>query len=140
LRIPLIAPRAARYQISRFCRWEQRKNEEYHFRITSESLELASRQGLHIGQLQTLLQRYASSVPPILIKAIARWEKNGCEVRLEQVTVLRVRDADLIVKLKNSRVARFLGDSLGPTTIIVKPGGWEKVQGFLSELGYLSKS
>lgn len=140
LRIPLLSPRAARYQISRFCRWEHKKAEEYHYRITPESLELATHQGLRISQLHTLLQRYASSVPPMLTKAISRWETHGCEARLEQVMVLRVRDSELIAKLKNSKVARFLGDSLGPTSIIVKSGGWEKVQSFLTEQGYLSKS
>jgi hypothetical protein len=139
LRIPFLAPRAARYQISRFCRWEQKKTEEYLYRITPESLELAAKQGLRIDQLQGLLQRHASSVPPILKKALSRWETHGCEARLEQVAVLRVRDTELIVKLKDSKVARFLGDSLGPTSIIVHPGGWDKVQSFLAELGYLSK-
>jgi hypothetical protein len=139
LRIPSLAPRAVRYQISRFCRWEQKKSEEFLYRITPESLELATKQGLRIDQLQALLQRHASSVPPILKKALSRWETHGCEARLEQVAVLRVRDAELIHKLKKSKVARFLGDSLGPTSIIVKSGGWDKVQGFLAELGYLSK-
>ncbi len=139
LRIPSLAPRAARYQISRFCRWEQKKPEEYLYRITPESLEIATKQGLRIDQLQALLQRHASSVPPILKKALSRWETHGCEARLEQVAVLRVRDAELINKLKKSKVARFLGDSLGPTSIIVNPGGWDKVQSFLTELGYLSK-
>ncbi len=140
LRIPLLAPRAVRYQISRFCRWDHKKTEEYLYRVTPESLEQATRQGLRIDQLMALLQRHASSVPPNLTKALSRWETHGCEARLEQVAVLRVRDAELIKKLKASKVARFLGDSLGPTSIIVKPGGWEKVQGFLSEQGYLSKS
>ncbi|MBN1536928.1 MAG: helicase-associated domain-containing protein [Anaerolineales bacterium] len=140
LRIPVLAPRAARYQISRFCRWEHKKTAEYHYRITPESLDLAIRQGLHIPQLQSLLQRYASGIPPILVTALSRWENHGCEARLEHVAVLRVRDAELIKKLKESKVARFLGDSLGATSIIIKPGGWEKVQSFLAELGYLSKS
>lgn len=139
IRIPVYAPRAVRYQISRFCHWQQRKAEEYHYRITPESLESATKQGLRVDQFISLLQRHASRVPPNLIKALSRWEKFGCEARFEQVTVLRVRDAELIDKLKKSKAARFLGDSLGPTTIIIKPGGLEKVQGFLSEQGYLSK-
>lgn len=138
--VPNCAPRATRYQISRFCRWERKKTEEYQYRITPESLEQAARQNLRVDHIIALLQRHAASIPPSLTHALSRWEKYGCEARLEEVTVLRVRDTEIINQLKKSKVARFLGDSLGPASIIIKPGGWEKVQGFLFEQGYLSKS
>ena len=50
---------------------------------------------------------------------------------------MRVKDADLLRELKDSRIGRFLGDPLGPTTIVVHPEAWEKVIGALAEMGYL---
>ena len=45
----------------------------------------------------------------------------------------------MLKELRASRAARYLGDPLGPTVIIVKAGAWEKVIGALAELGYLAE-
>jgi hypothetical protein len=41
--------------------------------------------------------------------------------------------------LRNSRAARYLGDPLGPTAIVVHANAWSKVFAVLAELGYLSE-
>lgn len=41
--------------------------------------------------------------------------------------------------LRNSRAARYLGDPLGPTTVVVKSGSGEKVLEILTEMGYLGE-
>ena len=46
----------------------------------------------------------------------------------------------MLKDLRASRAARFLGDPLGPTVIIVKAGAWEKVIAVLAELGYLAEA
>jgi hypothetical protein len=51
--------------------------------------------------------------------------------------VLRVASPDVLQALRASRAARFLGDPLGPTTIVVKPGAAEKVLAALADIGCL---
>ncbi len=51
-------PLAIRYQIARFCDWKTGKDDnEYIYRITSDSLENASKQGLKASQFISLLQK-----------------------------------------------------------------------------------
>jgi hypothetical protein len=58
---------------------------------------------------------------------------------VEQVFVLRLSSPEILQELRASRAARFLGDPLGPTTVIVKPGAREKVLAALTEMGYLGE-
>ncbi|HEX7974070.1 MAG TPA: helicase-associated domain-containing protein [Anaerolineales bacterium] len=136
---PRLAPRLVRYQVARFCAWEGLKDDVYRYRLTPASLERARQQGLRLSHLLALMRRHAPALPPNLMKALDRWEEHGSEARLEQVMVLRLSSPDLLQTLRASRAARFLGDPLGPTTVIVKPGAWEKVMAVLLELGYLGE-
>ncbi len=143
LRLPRLAPRAARYQIARFCHWSGKHDgseEAYRYRLSPSSLERARQAGLRAGHLLALLRRHAPTVPPALARALERWEERGAEARLERVTVLRLSSPDLLTSLRSSHVARFLGDPLGPTAVIVKPGAWEKVLAYLAELGFLAEN
>jgi hypothetical protein len=134
-----LVPRRVRYQLARFCDWEKETPDEYIYRISVASLSRARQQGLTVSQLLLMLNRYAKAVPPSLIKALERWDKQGREVRLEKMVVLRVTSEDILQALRKSRASRFLGEPLGPTTIAVKPGAIEKVLGELAELGYLGE-
>jgi Helicase conserved C-terminal domain len=134
-----LVPRRVRYQISRFCEWVKETPDEYQYRISTASLSRAGQQGLKVPQLLGLLNRHAKAVPPSLVKALERWEKQGIEARLEKMVVLRVVSEDILQALRKSRASRFLGESLGPTTVAVKPGAVDKVLGALAELGYLGE-
>ncbi len=137
LAVPRLAPRTARYQVARFCAWEGERGGSYRFRLAPAALERAQESGLRVSHLIALLERYAETVPPNIVKALNRWERHGAEVRLEQVTVLRLRTPEMLQSLRSSRAGRFLGAPLGPTTIIVKEGAGEKVLAILAELGFL---
>ncbi len=137
---PRLVPRSVRYQIARFCAWEGMRVDVYFYRIQPASLELARQQGLRISHLLSLLHRHAPTAPPSLVKALDRWDKFGTEARLEQALILRLRTPEMLQALQSSRAARFLGDPLGPTVIIVKPGSYEKVLAILAELGYLGEA
>jgi len=139
LRIPRLAPRATRYQIARFCTWEDEKNELYTYQLTPTSLERAHQQGLSVNQLLSLLRRYAKPVPPGLVKTLKQWEAHGTEAYMEQVLVLRVSSPEILKALRGSRASRFLGDPLGVTSVIIKPGAAVKIQAALAELGYLTE-
>lgn len=137
--IPRLAPRVARYQVARFSQWEGETENEYRYRLTPASLARARGQGLATGHLVALLRRYAVHIPPSLGKALERWEKHGAEARLEQVAVLRLASPEMLQAVRSSRAARFLGEPLGPTTVIIKPGAMQKVLAILAELGYLGE-
>jgi hypothetical protein len=55
------------------------------------------------------------------------------------VTILRLSSPQVLKALRASRASRFLGDPLGPTTIIIKSGTGEKVLAALVEMGYLGE-
>ncbi|MDD5370819.1 MAG: hypothetical protein PHQ40_17190 [Anaerolineaceae bacterium] len=141
IRIPRLAPRAVRYQVARFCAWEDGTPGEYRYRITPASLERARKQGLRVSHLLSLLRRTASAPPtPNLVRALEHWDDNGTQADFEQVIVLRVKSPEILAALRKSRAARFLGDPLGPAAVIVKAGAREKVLQALVELGYLAEA
>jgi hypothetical protein len=139
LRAPRLVPRAARYLVARFCSWENANEDAYSYRLTAASLTRAREQGLRVGHLLSLMRRHALTVPPSLAKALDRWEEHGSEARLERALILRLRSPEMLQALRNSRAARYLGDPLGPTTIIVRPGAGEKVIATLAEMGFMGE-
>lgn len=137
---PRSLPRAARYQIARFCDWEDSRAEEYRYRVTASSLEKARAQKLKVAHLLALLQKHAAApLPPAFVKALKRWEVNGAEARVENQVVLRVSRPEVLEMLRKSRAARFLGEPLGPTAAIVKPGAGSKIVAALAEIGLLAE-
>ncbi len=139
IRVPRLVPRAVRYQLARFSEWETPDGDIYLYQLTPASLERARQQGLLVKHLLALLHRYSSSVPPSLGRALELWEKSGSQARMERVTILRLSNPEIMEKLRKSRAARFLGDPLGPTTVIVNSGAWSKVLTVLAEMGYLGE-
>lgn len=134
------APRAVRYQIARFCEWEESKGIEYKYQITAQSLKHAKEQGLKAEQLLALLVRHTNNkVPPALVKALKRWEVNGTEARVETQVVLRVSRPDVLDEMRRSKAGKFLGEVLSPTAVIVKSGAIAKVMEALAELGLLAE-
>jgi hypothetical protein len=138
--IPRSLPHAARYQISRFCKWEEEKPDEYRYRVSTRSLKKAQEQGLKVSQLLNLLAKNAAAeIPPAFVKALKRWEINGTEARIENPVVLRVNRPEVLEELRKSKAGRFLGEMLGPTTVIVKTGAQTKVLAALAEMGLLAE-
>lgn len=134
------APRVVRYQVSRFCEWEEPKKDDYLYRITTKSLTHAKEQGLKAEQLLALLVRHTDNkVPPPLVKALKRWEVNGTEARVQTQVILKVSRPEVLEEMRRSRAARFLGEMLSPTTAVVKGGAIQKVMEALAELGLLAE-
>jgi Helicase conserved C-terminal domain len=135
-----LVPRAARYQLARFCEWDEDKNDEIQYHITPESLTKAKEQGLKVEHLLVLLSKHAAAgIPPVLVKSLKRWEVNGTEARAEMQIVLRVSRPEVLEELRKSKAARFLGEPLGPTTIVIKAGAQLKVMAAVAELGLLAE-
>jgi hypothetical protein len=135
-----LVPRAARYQLSRFCEWDEEQPEEIRYHITPGSLAKAKDQGLKVEHLMVLLSKHAAAgIPPVLVKALKRWADNGTEARAETQVVLRVSRPEVLEELRKSRAARFLGEPLGPAAIVIKAGAQSKVMAALAELGLLAE-
>jgi hypothetical protein len=133
------APRVVRYQVSRFCEWEESKGDDFRYRISTHSLAKAKEQGLKIEHLLPLLAKHSAGIPPSLIKALKRWEVSGTEARAETQTVLRLSKPEILEELRKSRAGKFLGEVLSPTAVIVKSGAIQKVMEALTELGLLAE-
>jgi hypothetical protein len=138
--VPRLAPRAARYQVARFCEWEPETQDDYRYHVTPATLERAKKQGLKVEHLLALLAKYTSgNIPPVFIKALKRWEQSGTEARVETQVVLRVSRPEVLDELRQSKAARFLGEPLGPAAVVVKAGAQAKVMAALAELGLLAE-
>jgi hypothetical protein len=138
--VPRFAPRAVRYQVARFCEWNESKGDEYRYTVTPSSLKKAGEQGLKVEHLLSLLAKYsAGGIPPVLVKALKRWEANGTEARVQTQVILRVSRPEVLEELRKSKAARFLGEMLGPTTVVIKDGAQSKVMAALTELGLLAE-
>jgi hypothetical protein len=137
--VPRLSSRPLRYQLTRFGIWEKEAPDHYQYRLTPASLLRARQQGLTTNHLLALLRRHAPTIPPSLVKAIERWERSGLEARLQTLSVLRLSTPELLQAVRSSRAARFLGEPLGPTAIIVKTGAVDKVLAVLAEMGYMGE-
>ena len=145
--IPRDAPRVVRYQIARFCAWDERgldtplrgyltTRNEYKYHITAKSLKHAKEQGLKAEQLLSLLVKHTNNkVPPPLVKALKRWDANGTQARMETQTILRVSQPEVLEEARKSKAGKFFGEILSPTAVVVKSGAIQKVMEAMIELG-----
>jgi len=132
-------PRAARYQLARFGEWLEHGPERWQFLLTPASLSAAAAQGLNTRHLSALLRKYARPAPPpSLLEALGRWETYGREAVIERLWGLRLNAPETLQALRESPAASFLGDALGPASVIVREGGLEKVRAALARLGCLT--
>ncbi len=134
---PLV-PRIARYQLSRFAEWCLVRPDRFVFQFTPDSLQAAAEQGLELKHLRALLRKYGKpGIPPALQKALTRWENHGLEARVEPLLVLRLDAPELLEKLRDSKASGCLGEALGPTAVLLKPGCAQRVRAALWEMGVL---
>jgi hypothetical protein len=137
--VPRLSSRATRYQIARFCAWDGFDVDLYHYHLTPYSLERAHEQGLRVSHLLRLLRSQVKVLSPKLVRALERWEEQGSEAHFEKAVILRLKNPEILQELRTGRAAKFLGDPLGPTAIIVRPGAVDAVKDALLEMGLLSK-
>jgi hypothetical protein len=138
--IPRSAPRVVRYQVSRFCEWDEPREHVYRYHLSTNSLSRAREQGLRAEHLLVLLTRHTEAgIPPSLVKALKRWEANGTEARVQTQVILKVSRPEILEEMRKSKAAKFLGEVLSPTTVVIKSGAIQKVLEALTELGLLAE-
>ena len=59
-------------------------------------------------------------------------------MQIHPAVILRVENPRILQVLRESPAARFIGEPLGPTAVILNPGAEEKVAAALARLGYLT--
>lgn len=136
IRITENVPHKTRYQAARFCDWYPVKADAYLYAITPGSLLRAEEQGLRVKHLLTLLKANAGVIPPNILAALERWEKQGVQASISHKTILRLGSPAVLKALKKSKASRFILEQVGPTALIVKPGSEEKIGEALVELGF----
>jgi hypothetical protein len=142
LHVPLAASRAQRYQIARITTWERLDDAGHHYRLTPSSLQLAARQNLQVTHVRTILETATGRpLPAALARAIERWAASGAEAHLDRTLVLRVSSRRVLEELRRNRAtARYLGEPLGPTAILISQRDWERLCAATARLGLLIDS
>ena len=130
--------RSLRYQIARFCEWKGMRRGEYQYQVNPASLQLAAGQGLQVNQFTALLKKHQTQdAAPGLLNALQRFEKNGEFARIHASILLRIEDAAVMRKIKQSEVDKYIVEELNATTLLIDKKGIEHFQAKLTELGYL---
>jgi hypothetical protein len=135
IRITGNIPHKIRYQVARFCEWHPVKAEGYHYTISPASLRRAENQGLRTTHLISLLNNHAEVIPPNILAALERWEKQGAQASISKKTILRLGSPAVLKSLQKSKASRFILEQLGPTVVIIREGSEEKIAAALVEFG-----
>ena len=139
LRVPRLASRTLRYQLSRFTSWEKLTPEGYSYLLTPSALERGTRQGLRMHHVRGVLEAVCGiPLPPSVDKALKRWEKKGTEARIRREWVLLVTEPKILSELRAHRAtARYLDKNLGPGVVRMRERDWEALRAGAARLGIL---
>jgi hypothetical protein len=130
------ADRAMRYQIARFTDWVAFDRDEYSYRISPKSLQLASERGLGLEHFRSILESACENVPPTISQALTRWDDKGVEARVEKKLILRVDDHEILKSLlSNPRTSSFILETLSPTSAIIREASQIKLYEAAAQTG-----
>jgi hypothetical protein len=137
--VPTRASLYDRFQLARFAELEGREKERTIYRITQASINRALKNGVAAEQITAFLARATDNQTPLkVIETVLAWGTRQNTVRLEQATLLHLRDESLLAELRqHSHLAALLGEVINPTTILIAPDKVAEVRRLLAELGYL---
>lgn len=141
IRVPAATNPHDRFRIARVTKWIALEGGLYTYRLTPSSLRRAERQGVTLGRITTFLHQIADEhgVPSTLLKALERWARNGAEVLIQETVVLKLRNPELLDLLRRlPHVNQYLGRTLGPATVEVRPDDIERLRAALAALGLLA--
>jgi hypothetical protein len=136
--VPHNADRAQRFQTARISEPEPMVDgRPYAYRLTPQSLSQAREQGITPDRVLQFLEKASSRpVPTSVRRAITRWGEHGVEGRLEEVVILRVREASILKTLhENPKTRHLLGESLGELATAVRLEDWQELRRAVAQLG-----
>ena len=140
LLVPFNANRYHRFQVARISEPEAlQPDQPYCYRLTPQSLAKAKEQGIESPRvLKFLADASSRPVPPSTRRAIERWAERGTEGRLEEAVILRVRDPEILDKLRaNPKTRPFIAESLGDLAVVINREHWQELRQAVAQLGLL---
>ena len=140
LLVPFNADRYQRFQVGRFADLgASQPHKPYHYQITPHSLASAVGQGINHERVLEFLHKVSGRPLPASTKrAIERWGEKGTEARLERVVILRVKEEEILQKLRQHPKTRpFIGESIGPLAASVAPSQLDELCAQAAQLGLL---
>lgn len=110
-----------RFQAARIGQWLSISVSAYDYQITGTSLETAAAQGITAKHIVAFLKRACEHLPEHIKETIERWGEHGIEARASALTVLKLKDPELLEKLMRfSKTRRCLGEAIGDCAVEVK--------------------
>lgn len=138
--VPFNTNRYHRFQVARFSEAEAAKpGSPFHYRLTPKSLNRAREQGIEPDRMLDFLEKASGRpLPPSTKRAIQRWSERGTEARMENVYLLRVRDPEILEKLRaNPKTRDYISESMGDLAVVIRQGEWQELIEAVAELGLL---
>jgi hypothetical protein len=138
--VPFNADRYHRFQVARVCQPHSPvADAPFSYQITPESLALAQEQGAGPERLLKFLSEASQRpLPGGLKRAIERLSELGVEARIEKVHILRVREKEILDKLRANPATRaYIGESMSDLSAAILPGDWEALQHAAMRLGLM---
>lgn len=138
--VPFNTERQHRFQIARVAEpLPVEPGKPFGYRLSPASLELARSQGIEPDRVLQFLEKTSGrAIPGSTKRAVERWTEKGTEARLEQVIVLRVKDAEILDKLQsNPKTRPFFGERLGDLAVTIREEAWEDFRNAAAQLGLL---
>jgi hypothetical protein len=151
--VPATMSRYERLQLARFSAWispplipsgspVSRAADEgvYLYRLTPQAIQRVAAEGVNLpAHIVPFLQRLSGrSLPPNVVKMLEAWHVSPGEVVVQDAVILTARDLGVYERLRgNPRVARLLGQQVGPHAHAVKRDDMPAVLNALREMGLL---
>jgi hypothetical protein len=128
-----------RFQVARFAQLDKREDNRVYYKITQSSVNRALKNGVTHDQIMAFLTRATNNQIPLkVVETLREWGTRFGTARLEQVTILRLSDPQVLIELRQQpELARLLGDVVGPTTVLIPSKHVSTVRKILRELGYI---
>lgn len=136
-----VAPHARlyeRFHLARLADLIKREGGTAVYRLSPDNVRQLVRQGVRAEQMVRFLVRISDGrVPRRVLETVKRW-CGSTAVHLERMLVLRLADAAQLAQLRRDPVARaWLGEQIGPTSVLVPVIYEAQLRRWLREHGYL---
>ena len=138
--VPFNANRYERFQVARVADAEPvRPGKPASYRITPRSLERAAKQAIDAPKLlQFLAKASQRPVPAGVRRSIERWQERGAEATLERVILLKVRDPEVLEKLRtNPKTRSYFAESMSDFAAVIRETEWDNFRQAAAALGLL---
>ena len=140
LYVPVNADQYHRFQIARIADLVRvEANKPFEYWLTPTSLKNAQEQGIEPSRLLEFLRDASGRpVPAGTKRAVDRWAERGLEARIERSVILRVRDSEILEKLReNPKTQPYISETLGDLSVVIQPGKWQQFRQAAAQLGLL---